>query len=152
MKNNQNKMQSRKGKTVWASERWIYTKQNNDQEVASLSPTWENLGGRKRMKKEGREDEMKGTDGEEEAGQRLGKEEEGRRKKAQDGEPCIINWREMSWSAGANRLSICSSVIPAAALILYSDFILNKETWLTLSLFPSTDSSIPSLKVHVCIL
>lgn len=56
-----------------------------------MSPTWENLGGRKRMKKEGREDEMKGTDGEEEAGQRLGKEEEGRRKKAQDGEPCIIN-------------------------------------------------------------
>lgn len=39
---------------------------------------------------------MKGTDGEEEGGQKRRKEWEERRLK-----PCIINWREMSWSAGA---------------------------------------------------
>lgn len=41
---------------------------------------------------------MKGTDGEEEGGEKRRKEWEERRLK-----PCIINRREMSWSAGANR-------------------------------------------------
>lgn len=44
---------------------YLHPKQDIDQKVASLNPTWENLGGRKREdEKGGREREMKGTDGE----------------------------------------------------------------------------------------
>lgn len=50
---------------------YLHSKQDSDQKVASLNPTWENQGWREREdEKRGREDEMKGTDGEEAGGRR----------------------------------------------------------------------------------
>lgn len=78
---------------------------------------------------------LRGTDGEDLDAQR----EEDEERKASC---CFINQTEMFWSAGAKRPSIRSAVVPAVAHILYfcSHFFLNKEPWLTRSLFPSSDS------------
>lgn len=78
---------------------FLPSKQDSDQKIVSLNPTWDSLDRRARDRqdeKESRANKMKGTDGEEEGGQKRKKEWEERRRKR-----CIINCSAMSWSAGA---------------------------------------------------
>lgn len=73
---------------------FLPSKQNSNQKVVSLNPTRDSLHRRARDRQdetESWEDKMKGTDGEEEGGQKRKEEWEEMRQKC-----CIINCSEMS--------------------------------------------------------
>lgn len=132
---------------------YLRSKQDGDQKVASLNPTWESLGGRERMKKAAARARWK----EQMERRRVDRGRKRRKRRGEEGKAermasrCIINCSETSWSAGADCPSIRSSVVPAAALLLYfcAHFFLNTEAWLTPSFSPPLDSSLLVTSPHL---